>query len=129
MPAESLKIFDGISEEVKTKIITNCPVEKFMTGTIILVEGEASNGKWYIIKSWRVSVKIKGGLVNELTAGDMFGEIALLNEELRTATVEALEDTECIILQSDHLIEMINSDENLINKEIVRRMEENLRRE
>lgn len=129
MPTETLKIFDGISEEVKTKIIANCPIEKFENGTIILVEGEASNGKGYIIKSGRVSVKIKGWLVSELTAGDMFGEIALLNEELRTATVEALEDTECIILQSDHLIEMINSDENLINKEIVRRMEENLRRE
>jgi CRP-like cAMP-binding protein len=128
MPAEELKIFDGISEDVKTKIIATCPTEIFPAGTLILVEGEVSNGKGYIIKSGRIAVKIKWNLVSELIEWEMFGEIALLNEELRTATIEALETTECIILQADHLIDMINSDENLINKEIVRRMEENLKR-
>ncbi len=124
----NLKIFEGVDEEVKQKILSNCPIETFPLGTIILNEGETSNGKWYVIKSGRVAIKIKGNLVSELGVWEMFGEIALLNEELRTANVEALENTECIILQIDHLIEMINSDENLINKEIVRRMEENLRR-
>lgn len=129
MSEPNLKIFDGVTEDIKTKILSNCPIEMFPAGALIVNEGEPSNGKWYIIKFGRVAVKIKGNLVSELNIGEMFGEIALLNEELRTATVEALENTECIILQIDHLIEMINSDENLINKEIVRRMEENLRRE
>jgi CRP-like cAMP-binding protein len=40
----------------------------------------------------------------------MFGEIALLNEEKRTATVEAIENTEVIILTLDNLINLINND-------------------
>jgi hypothetical protein len=38
-------------------------------------------------------------------------------------------DLEVIILSLDNLIEMINNDENKINKEIIRRLEENLGRE
>jgi CRP-like cAMP-binding protein len=49
-----------------------------------------------------------------------------LNEEQRTATVEALEPTEVIVLTLNNLIEMINNDDNSINKEIIRRIEENL---
>jgi CRP-like cAMP-binding protein len=58
----------------------------------------------------------------------MFGEIALLNEEERTATVEAIEDTEVIILTLNNLINLINNDSNNINKEIIKRIEENLER-
>ncbi|USN59514.1 MAG: cyclic nucleotide-binding domain-containing protein [Candidatus Peribacteria bacterium] len=63
----------------------------------------------------------------ELHNGDIFGEIALLNEEERSASVEAISDIEVIVLTLDHLIDMINNDENNINKEVMRRIEENIR--
>jgi len=59
----------------------------------------------------------------------MFGEIALLNEEARTATIIAEEDVETIVLSQDILFTMIENDNNSINKEIMRRMEENLENE
>lgn len=59
----------------------------------------------------------------------MFGEIALLNEELRSATVVAESDVSVAILSQDALFEMIENDDNSINKEIMRRMEENLEAE
>jgi hypothetical protein len=40
--------------------------------------------------------------------------------------VEAIEDVEVIVLTLECLIEMINHDDNSINKEIVRRIEENI---
>ena len=56
----------------------------------------------------------------------MFGEIALLNEEQRTATVEALSDVETIVMTQQDILNMLNNDESNINKEIIRRMEMNL---
>lgn len=56
----------------------------------------------------------------------MFGEIALLNEEVRSASVIALENTECIVLTQDLLIAMIQNDDNSINKEIMQRIEHNI---
>ena len=51
----------------------------------------------------------------------------LLDWEKRKATVKAAEYTEVIVIDFDNLIDLINSDENKINKEIMRRMEDNLK--
>lgn len=59
----------------------------------------------------------------------MFGEIALLNEEPRSATIVAQTDVTAIILSQDTLFQMIQNDDNTINKEIMRRMEQNLENE
>jgi len=59
----------------------------------------------------------------------MFGEIALLNEEPRSATIVAKTDTTAIVLSQEILFQMIENDDNSINKEVMRRMEENLERE
>jgi CRP/FNR family cyclic AMP-dependent transcriptional regulator len=92
-------------------------------------QGEQPNGKGYIIEEGSVDVSVNGAVTAKLTAGDMFGEIALLNEELRSASVVAESDVSVAILSQDALFEMIKNDDNSINKEIMRRMEENLEAE
>ena len=123
-----LEIFQGIDHDVVDTIIADCEQRKFSSGEMIISEGEESNGEWYIIKSGKIAISINGSKIAELNEGDIFGEIALLNEETRTATVTALSDMEVIVLSIDHLIEMINNDDNSINKTIMQRMEENLNR-
>jgi CRP-like cAMP-binding protein len=124
----SLKIFQWIERDVVDNIILNCEDRTFWSGEIIMMEWEQSNGEWYIIKSGQVEINIRWQKVAELSAGDIFGEIALLNEEDRTATITTLSEVEVIVLTLDNLIEMINNDENKINKEIMKRIEENLSR-
>lgn len=92
-------------------------------------QGDFPNSTGYIIESGSVEVSIDGELKAQLTQWDIFGEIALLNEEARSATVVASNDTTVIVISQDMLFEMINSDDNSINKEIMRRMEENLENE
>lgn len=93
-----------------------------------MTEGEPSNGKGYIIESGEVAISIKNQEVTTLTQGQIFGEIALLNEETRTATVIAKSETILIILSQENLMHLINSNED-INKEILRRIEENIKNE
>jgi len=99
------------------------------TGSIIIEEGSHPDGKWYIIDSGSVSVSVADQKIARLHAGNMFWEIALLNEEARTATITAEDEVETIILSQEALFEMIENDDNSINKEIMRRMEENLEKE
>ncbi|MCD5380728.1 cyclic nucleotide-binding domain-containing protein [Candidatus Gracilibacteria bacterium] len=122
----NLTIFKGIDRETINSIIENCEEENFAAGETVVTQGDESNGKGYIIKTGSVKVSINDQKVVDLNEGNIVGEIALLNEEERTATVEALTDTQMIILTIDDLIDMINNDENKINKEIMRRIEENL---
>ena len=122
----NLAIFKWIERETVDSIINNCDEENFAAWEIIMMQWAESNWKWYIIKKWSVKISINWNKIVELAAWNIVGEIALLNEEERTAMVEAITDTTMIVLTLDDLIDMINSDENNINKEIMRRIEENL---
>ena len=121
-----LKIFAGISEEIIAELLNNAPIETFTLWETIIEEGAISNGKWYIVKTGEVLVSRGGEEVSRLAHSDMFGEIALLNEEQRTATVEALWDVEAIVMTQEDILNMLNNDDSNINKEIIRRMESNL---
>ncbi len=122
----SLKIFKWIDRDVVEKIINNCKEKVFKESEIIFLQWDISNWEWYIIKSGRVKISINDKKIAELWTWDIVWEIALLNDEERTATVEAIENVEVIVLTLECLIEMINHDDNSINKEIVRRIEENI---
>ena len=122
----SLKIFDGIDRKILNSIIENLKTENFSIWSAILLEWEDSNGKAYIIKSWEVSIEISWTQRAILKTWDIFWEIALLNEEQRTATVKALTDVQVLILTQDSIFELINNWNDSINRDIMDRIEQNL---
>lgn len=127
MDYSELKIFAWVEASIVEKLIRNSPREEYTSGQIVLAQWDASNGKWYIIEEGEVVIKINGEERANLKAGEMFWEIALLNEDARVATVLAKTDIKVIIISFDNLIEMLNNDTNSINKEIIRRLEENVK--
>ena len=124
----NLEIFSWIDKNIVEEIILSIPEREYKAWELILIEWTPSNQEWYIIKSWKVKISIWWQKIAELWSWNIVWEIALLNEEERTATVEAIEDTTVLVLTLDKLIELINNDWNKINKEIIRRIEENLNR-
>lgn len=124
----NLEIFKGIDHDVIDGIIMQCEERNHSDGEMVIIEWEESNWEWYILKSGKVSISINSSKIAELNAWDIFGEIALLNEEERTATVTAIWDIIIIVLSLDNLIDMINNDDNKINKTIMSRIEENINR-
>lgn len=124
----SLKIFEWLDQKTIDNILNSCQERHYKEGEIILKENTPSNWEWYIIKSWNVSVFIWEKKVANLELGDIFWEMWLLNEEDRNATVVAWNELVLIVLKLEHLIEMINSWSDYINKTIIKRIEENLER-
>lgn len=64
------------------------PFAEFAVGTAILDEGGAARAM-YIIESGRVEVRQGGVVLGELGPGDVFGEMALLQEQPHSASVVA----------------------------------------
>jgi len=124
----NLEIFKWIDKSVIDSIILECEERKYSAWEMIIIEWEESNWEWYILKSWKVAIWIGWSRVAELTPWNIFWEIALLNEEERTATVTAITDIEVIVLSLDNLINMINNDDDRINRTIINRIEENINR-
>lgn len=120
-----LQIFSGIEKNEIDDLIKNLRKEIFKSGEIIIRQWEESNWKWYIILSWEVSVEISWKKITSLWSWNIFWEIALLNEEERTATIIAETDLELLVLSQETIIEIMNQD-NYLNKEIMRRVQENI---
>ncbi|HZT88379.1 MAG TPA: cyclic nucleotide-binding domain-containing protein [Stellaceae bacterium] len=74
--------------------------ETYLAGEPIVSEGEPGDRLW-IIYSGNVVVKRGSRVLAQLAAGDFFGEMALFDNESRSATVTALDDVEILGLQRD----------------------------
>ena len=72
-------------------------------GGTIFTRGDAGD-RFYVIADGTVDVEVEAGEVRVLGAGDYFGEIALLRDVPRTATVTARTDVELYALEGDDFI-------------------------
>ena len=71
----------------------------FSAGETVTAEGSTGVG-FFIIQSGNAKVTIGGEERRRLGPGDYFGEVALLNESARTATITAETDLTCYGLTS-----------------------------
>ena len=66
-------------------------------GETLFHKGTTGN-QMYVVLGGKVGVYADNKCISSLTMGDMFGEMALVNKEPRTATVTALEDSHLFVL-------------------------------
>ena len=75
-------------------------------GEVVVAEGDPGD-RFYLIEKGTAEV-IKGGVVfGRLGPGDAFGEIALLRDVPRQATVRALEDLHLCALERDVFLDAV----------------------
>ena len=86
---------------------------KLRAGDTIISEGEDGNTAFLIVSgSVQVSVgkETRAKTVATLTAGDVFGEMSLIEPGPRSATVMAVTDAECVATTYDEFIPLMQND-------------------
>ena len=79
------------------------PREQIAAGAEVFRFGEPGNSA-YVVESGRVEVLAADGRpLAQLGVGALFGEVALLDQQARTATVRALDPTTLLRIERDHV--------------------------
>ncbi len=104
-------IFSDLPEETIEKISQVGFRRTYKKDSIILMEDEVGGALFIIVngkvKVTRTSNDGREVILNILTESDIFGEMALLDGQTRSATVSALENSELFIIQRNQFLEFL----------------------
>ena len=85
----------------------NIEARLFKAGDVIFREGDEAT-ELFVIKSGQVRVQIGNRTVTELAADSIFGEMALIDSEPRSATVVAITDTELVPVSEKQFLFLVS---------------------
>lgn len=95
-------------------------------GTTVIREGEAGD-RFYVVADGEVEVTVGTALVKRLGRGDCFGEIALIRNAPRMATVTALSTCRLDVLDKDSFVTVVTGhylSSSALDELVQRRLEE-----
>jgi CRP-like cAMP-binding protein len=90
----SVPLYAELSEDELTQVARLFKQRSFAPGETVAKEG-SGGGAFYLIESGTANVSVAGRERAPLGPGDYFGEIALIDEGARSATITAVEQLSC----------------------------------
>lgn len=110
---QGMPIFGGVRKETLEFLLGFCPAAPVTKGHYFFREGEPGDwlavietGRAEVLKSWRGEDR----LLQTLSAGDCFGEMAVIDHCERSASVRALDDCTAIRISSADLYRIYGRD-------------------
>jgi len=99
-----VQLFARLPRGELRKLARLCVPRSYETGSLIIEEGSVGLGL-FLVTAGRVEVfkGVAGSEVplGEVEAGDILGELAVLDHEVRSASARALERTSCLLITRD----------------------------
>ena len=92
----SVPLLSGVDDRVRRRLAEIGKRRTYAAGETIVKEG-ATGTALYVVLRGTVRVERAGAGVGELGANDFFGELALIEEEPRSASVIAVDEAECLL--------------------------------
>src|SRR5205809_1952538 len=103
--AEELKrvpLFSGLSQRQLRQLAKDVNERRVRRGTELIKQGQMSGVDCFVIAEGEAAVVVDGKEVARLGPGDYFGELALISERERAASVVALTEMRCHTIQFWH---------------------------
>jgi len=109
VPTEPLELLRGLPlfaplPPTLLERLASAVVEVHVPAMAEAITQGASGDRFYVIRAGRATVEVDGAETGQLGPGDFFGEIALLRDVPRTATVRALDALELYALERDDFL-------------------------
>jgi CRP-like cAMP-binding protein len=98
----NVPLFQGLKKRQLEHLARRFVERQYRAKQEIVTQGQGGEGFFIIVKGKAEAVRQRTDgtnvVVNHFDATDFFGELALLDDGLRTATVTATEETQCLVL-------------------------------
>lgn len=136
---KKISLFNAIkdNDEILKKVATIIKVEKFPANSYIIKEGQEGD-KMYILNKGSARVEkntlSKDKFIVSNLRDDMnifFGEVSLMDNDLRSASIYTITDAECFIITKDDFDKFCEENPHIgyhITKEIAKLLSSRLRR-
>lgn len=110
----NVPLFQSLNRRQLEQIAKRVLERDYAAGQTIVTQGKGGEG-FFIVNSGKVDVireRVDGSksVVNQLTNGDFFGEMALLDDGPRTATCVAVDVTMCYVLPRWDFLAVLRDD-------------------
>ncbi|MEC9094841.1 MAG: ATP-binding cassette domain-containing protein [Planctomycetota bacterium] len=83
-------------------------LRRYDAGDRVIEQGDVGSD-FFVIAKGHVEIVVDGRAVTTLKAGDYFGEVALIKEQPRNATVIAKSPTACFVLEKDEFRSIVDA--------------------
>ena len=88
-------LFSGLSERQLRRLAKDFDERPVPVGALLAKQGEMSGVAFFVIAEGEAAVIVDGTQVAALGPGDYFGELAMISQRERIATVQALTPMRC----------------------------------
>ena len=127
---KSLEIFDGVPEENLIEMASKMDRVTLNTGEVLFKKGDIGNALYLIKSGWvKITTEDASGeelVLNQSGIGEAIGDMSLIDNEPRSATVIALSPVEMLKLEREAFTEVISS-QPLMAMHIMRELSHRLR--
>lgn len=108
-----IPLFALLDDHERANLLINADITRCAANTVIFSAGEAG-GVMYVIEQGRVEIYLRDAAHERMTVallgpGEIFGELSLLDNQPRSATAKALEDTTLIGITRDDLLALVTA--------------------
>jgi CRP-like cAMP-binding protein len=91
-------LLSSLSQKELEKLSRDFTKQTFPAGKVIVREGDTHGVGFFVVAAGEGVVSVKGNEVGKIGPGSYFGEVALISDRVRTATVTATTDLECLVM-------------------------------
>ena len=118
----SIKLFEKLTTQELDKISKSFEPENFTAGAMIIRQGDRGR-KFYVLINGTAAVLSEDKQISQLNAGDYFGEMALLDDEVRKASVVAETDCKCFNIDRPTFNKILGNLQHVMARETASRLE------
>lgn len=114
---EGVDAFSSLSEASLSLLVRSSRFENFAKGEILFFQSDPSESA-YLVRSGKISIVLTSSdgremVINEMRAGDMFGELGILTKKSRSTNAVAQSNSELLIIPKQALLRVIDDEPQL----------------